>query len=96
MKAPAIFNLVCRKFIQDYDMVASTPEGLVERAIQDLSSAELRELAAFLGGLLSGKYSDDEIQQLWWSTPAEIHFSDSRQLERFLDLMKASVAGRLP
>jgi hypothetical protein len=95
MKAPAVFNAVCRNFIQDFDLVASTPEALIDFAINNLATDDLRELHSFLVEVLRVHHSEDELQTLWWSTPAEIHFLDGSQLREFLALMKARIARRL-
>ena len=95
MEASAVFNAVCRNFIQDYDLVASSPEALIDFAITNLAADDLRSLHAFLVEVLRGRHSDDELQTLWWSTPADIHFPDGAQLREFLALMKARVARRL-
>lgn len=95
MKAPAVFNAVCRNFIQDFDLVASSPEALIDFAITNLSADDLNSLHAFLVEVLRGNHSDDELRTLWWSTPADIHFPNGLQLREFLELMKARVARRL-
>jgi len=95
MKAPAVFNTVCRNFIQDLEFVSSSPEGTIDFATQNLQTEDLRELIGFLGELLGGRYTQDELQELWWSTPADIHFRDGKQLVAFLSLMKERVGRRL-
>jgi hypothetical protein len=92
MKAPAAFNSVCSNFVQDFDLVASTPEALIDFARNGLSADDLRKLHVFLADALSGRYSEDELQNLWWATPADIHFRDGKQLAECLALMKARIA----
>lgn len=95
MKAPAAFKTVCRNFIQDYELVASTPEGLIDFAIGSLASRDIRVIHAFLDEVVSGSLSEQELQQLWLSTPAEIHLSDGKQVLAFLTLMKSRIARRI-
>jgi len=95
MKAPASFNAVCRNFIQDLELIAGTPEGVIDFAIQDLDVNEMRELNGFLDELLGGIHTHEELQALWWSSPAEIHFRDGNKLLAFLALMQARIARSL-
>ncbi|MFN3746785.1 MAG: hypothetical protein ACK4TL_18950 [Hyphomicrobiaceae bacterium] len=62
MRDPVIFNAVCRDFIQDCDLVASTPEALIDFAITNLATDDLSSLHAFLVEALRGHRSDDELQ----------------------------------
>lgn len=95
MERSAVFNAVCRNFVQDYDLVAATREALIDFAINSISHAEPRQLNAFLAELLDGRHSDVELREMWWTKPADIHFPDGKHLRQFLALMKVRVARRL-
>jgi hypothetical protein len=95
IECPAVFKAVCRNIIQDYDLVAATPEDLVDFAIYDLGDAELGRLEWFLKDVLDGRYGDDELEALWSRTSAEIGFPEPGHLSLFLKLMLSRVARRL-
>lgn len=92
---PAIFNSVCRNFIQDYELAAATPEALIDFAIDGLDHAEMRQLNSFLVELLDGRHSEAELRAMWRNTSADIDFPDGHHLRQFLELMKLRVACRL-
>lgn len=95
MKAPAAFGLICRHFVQDIELVSPTPEFAVDLALDSVTPADLKKLHTFLETVIGGSYSGKALQELWWSTSADIHFEDEAQLRSFLELMLERCARRL-
>jgi hypothetical protein len=77
MPVPDEFRKMAIRFHQDLfvDWDSSWP-GLAEFVVGGLSPEELKRLKAFLSEIVSDRYSDEQLQNLWAETPAEIGFPD--------------------
>lgn len=89
--APEEFRKVCRNLVQDLDLVASTPQELMQVAMLGVEPQERPAIKAFLDELLSGQYSDDQLKEIWWSMPSDIVFHEGRGVVTFLEMLRDEI-----
>lgn len=89
--APEEFRKVCRNLVQDLDLVASTPQELMQVAMLGVEPQERPAIKAFLDELLSGRYSDDQLKEIWWSMPSDIVFHEGRGVVTFLKMLRDEI-----
>jgi hypothetical protein len=89
--APEEFKKVCRNLVQDLGLVVSTPEELMQVALLGIEPHERPAIKAFIGQLLDGRYSDDELRDIWWSMPADLVFHDGKDVVVFLSMLRDAV-----
>jgi hypothetical protein len=90
--APEEFKKVCRNLVQGLDLVVSTPEQLMQVALLGIAPHERRPIKAFLDELLSGRYSDEQLKDIWWSMPADLVFHEGEDVAAFLTMLRNAVA----
>ena len=79
MQIPDEFFDFCLYLHQDSFYVYGTePEDIAAGAINHMSKAQKQTLAAFLDELLTGNYSDDQLQEIYRRGDPEISFSPLR------------------
>ena len=88
MEIPKEFRTICHYFVQDMNVFATTPEAFIRFATQELSVVQKRIVITFLDDLLGDQVTDQFLQDVWWSSGANIHFLDEAQLRRTLELMR--------
>ena len=64
--------------------LASTIDELAQYMLVGLDHAALQELSAFVGELLKGSHGDDELLQIWLSTPADVVFYNGADVRKML------------
>ena len=74
MKTPEEFKELCQWFYQGSRDEFVGHEEWIAHAVASVHG-EKRVIKEFLDELLSGRYSDDEIAQVWNSTHADYDFS---------------------
>jgi hypothetical protein len=89
--APEEFKKVCRNLVQDLDLVVSTSEELMQVALLGIEPQERAPIKAFLDELLSGRYSDDQLKEIWWSMPSDIVFHEGKDVATFLTTLRDEV-----
>lgn len=77
-----------RGFHQDMFEYAQTPEAIAEEALGFLGPEDAPSVIAYLDDLLSGRYSDDEIQAIWHKMPADIYFTEASGTVKVLSLVR--------
>jgi hypothetical protein len=77
-----------RGFHQDMFEVAHSAEEIAEQALGFLGPNDAPPVIAFLDDLLSGRYSDEEVQKIWHEMPADIYFDDARGTIKVLGLVR--------
>ena len=93
---PDSFRNVCRQLGQDLDLALALPGATIfGLALSGTKAEQIPELVGFIGGLLSGNLTDDELQSFWFSTPASVHFENGAQLRQFLSELR-DVAMKAP
>jgi hypothetical protein len=85
---PAAFLRVCRQFHVDIGVLCPTFELMAAFALQRVEEAERITLAEYLDRLLSGEYTDDELEELWNSSGADVFIPDVRNLKALLTEMR--------
>jgi hypothetical protein len=92
VSAPEEFKKVCRNLVQGLDLVVSTPEQLMQVAMLGIEPQERPAIKAFLDELLSGRYSDDQLKDIWWSMPSDIVFYEGKGVVAFLEMLRDEAA----
>jgi len=77
-----------RGFHQDMFEYAQTPEAIAQEALGFLTLDDIPPVVAYLDDLLSGRYSDEEIQAIWHRMPADIYFTDALGAVKVLSLVR--------
>lgn len=90
--APRVFKLMCQNFGPDLGNVASSWDEMVLLALHNLEISDARSLKPFLDELLSGRYGNDELKELWWSMPATTVFHDGKDVYELLCRVRSAVA----
>jgi hypothetical protein len=86
---PEVFMKLCRNLVQDLDV--SSSRELAQIALVGIEPHELGAVKATLKDLLSGRYTDDELKDLWWSTPSDIVFYEGKDVVTFLKLLQSEI-----
>jgi hypothetical protein len=91
MQIPDEFYDLCLYLHQDSFYVYGTdPKDIAAGAIRHMSKAQKETLGAFLDVLLTGNYSDDELQEIYRRGDPEIGFR-GEELRYFLGLVRATI-----
>lgn len=88
------FIRIAGYFHQDIDLSYSSFQELLIDALGGLTTAEKRQLVAFLDDALTTK-SAEELALLWHSSGAEVAIVGVGQLEAFLDVVRSFVRNSL-
>ena len=92
ISAPEEFKKVCRNLLQGLDLVVSTPEQLMQLALLGIEPQERPVIKAFVDELLSGRFTEDQLKEIWWSMPADIVFHEGKAVVTFLTMLRNEVA----
>jgi hypothetical protein len=74
MHAPPEFLKMAANFHQDILLPPDTLTDAAKFAVQNLSPTELKSLKDFLSEIVGDRHSDEQLQNLWAQTAAEIGF----------------------
>jgi hypothetical protein len=88
---PNAFKKLCGYLHQDIGEDGSTPDEWIAFAQRHLSDQERATVHLFLKGLLDRPVGDRDLQDIWFSSGAEIYFPDASYLRGVLALMRDSV-----
>lgn len=91
MVIPEAFKELCGYIHQDVGHDDSNPENWIEFALRHLSDEDCGVVRRFLDDLFQRSIGDRELQDIWFSSGAEIYFPDANHLRGFLSLMRDSV-----
>lgn len=80
------FLKMSERFFQDLDTVADRPSELAKFVLGDLTTAEKKILREFLSEILTDRYSDEQLQDLWAKTHAEVGFPEG--LRKILTIVR--------
>jgi hypothetical protein len=90
MKIPEEFYEFCLYLHQDsFDVYGREPEDLAAGPLRHMSKEQKLTLRAFLDQLLTGNYPDDQLQEIYRGTDAEIGFREG--LRYFLGLVRDTI-----
>jgi hypothetical protein len=87
---PNEFEKLCQWFHQDWHLTNPSPEHMVRSALATLSEKERIVVRSFLDELLSGRHDVEELQRIWWETPADIYFPGG-DIVKFLQFVRTSI-----
>jgi hypothetical protein len=78
-------------FVQGSDEIYSSVEEMVDSGWHCLTKKQHRIVKAYLDDLLSGKYSEEELRELWLASNASVNpFRGSEgSCSEFLELMRS-------
>jgi hypothetical protein len=89
MQIPEAFYDFCLYLHQDsFEVYGREPEDIAAGALRHMSKEQKLALRAFLNQLLTGTYSDDELQEIYRGTDADISF---RPVRFFLELVRNTI-----
>lgn len=88
MEATESVKNLFRGFHQEMFEYAQTPEAIAEEALGFLGPEDAPVVVAYLDDLLSGRYSDDEIQAIWHKMPADVYFTEGGGARKVLNVVR--------
>ena len=92
VRVPDEFKKACRNLGQDLDLFVKSLDDLVYTALIGITATEATAIRSFLDQLLSDRYSPDQLKSIWWSTPADLVFHDSRDVVTFLTRLREVIS----
>lgn len=75
----------------DMHEYVSSMDGLVEIALSGLGLQDVATVLPFLDEMLSGRYSPEDLKDMWWRTPATFVFLDGGDIAEFLSRMRRAL-----
>ncbi len=87
MKIPNEFFKFCLCLHQDFLLNGPEPQDWIKGALECVQREHRPALSAFVNELLTGGYSDAELQQIYRSTDAELRIWDDRGVRPFLAMV---------
>lgn len=87
---PEEFKKVCRNLVQGLE--ASSEEELILVSLLGIEPHERPVIKAYLDELLSGRYTPDQLKDVWWSMPADLVFHEGEDVAAFLTMLRNAVA----
>jgi hypothetical protein len=87
---PDEFKKVCGNLVQGLEV--HSPQELMQVALLGVEPRERPAIKAFLNELLSGRYTDDELKDIWRSMPADIVFYEGKAVVTFLTMLRDEAA----
>lgn len=94
MHPPEEFYDFCLYLHQDFDLYGPEPQDWINGAMRHMDNASRLVLKDYLVLLLSGDYSDAQLEEIYYSTNTEIRFLAVLDLRRFLGLVRDTIDGR--
>lgn len=92
MNIPDEFHRFCLYIHQESAYVyGPDPQDWIEGALAGMSAEQRTTLRAYVDHLLSGPYTEQELQAIWSDTDAEMGFRDERSLRNFLGLIRDTI-----
>jgi hypothetical protein len=93
MPVPDEFNRLCVWFHQDAWAHFATTEQVIADAISNLNDSQRKVVRAYLDELLSGKYTEEELQCIWRTTSAGVSISSGQEGDsaRFLRMVRSAI-----
>ena len=88
MKVPEKFKPIFRKFRQESDIIYGTPQEMASLVVKKLNLKDNIDAKIYFDELLSGRYTQKELQDLWFNSGAGIYF-ENNTLVPFLKMMRS-------
>jgi hypothetical protein len=96
MQFPPAFRKVCLNLGQDMSDIVSSLDDLVNYSLMGIDETDATEIKPYLEELLSGRYNNDQLKEVWWTNPATVVFYDGRDVSTFLTRMLEVLNGPGP
>jgi len=93
MIVPDEFSDLCARFHQDVALDHTTPDEMIASAIRWMNGEQRQVVQRFLDDLLDGQHAPGEAKRVWRNSPAEIHFTRSRDARAFLEMIRRALRG---
>lgn len=91
IRTPEAFRKLAACFGQDISYDKMSAEEMIRGSLSAVNSEEASTAIGFIDSILGGRYSGQDLQEMWRSTPASIYFSFEEDLMRFLELLRTSL-----
>jgi hypothetical protein len=88
---PPPFKRMCQNFGPDLDEYIFSWEDMVQYAHNGIDHSDARAIRPFLDELLSGRYSDEELKDFWWTMPVTAVF-DARDMRPLLTRIREGLS----
>lgn len=75
MTIPEAFRFMCIHFYQGVTEDYQTKDDLIDFAISDLTREQRKIVRDYLDELMSGRYSEEQIERIWRQAGADVHIS---------------------
>ena len=86
------FNRFCDRFVQHFDtLYGPEPEDWINGALHVVNKERRAILRNDLNELLSDKYSNEQMENVYYSTFSELIFGDVRELRQFLEMVRDAI-----
>ncbi len=96
MTIPDAFNRLANSFHQDTYLFHKSLDDAVRASVTSLTPEQMRIAKDYLDELLSGKYSREQLIDIWMTSPAGSGgFGMPGPPERFLDRIRAALEASL-
>lgn len=91
MQVPVEFQKMAEYFHQDIFVISESRADLAEWVLAGFSESERQGLKSFLSEIVSSRYSDEQLLNLWDGMPAEIWFGDAREFRELLVFIRDQI-----
>lgn len=81
----------CLYLHQDYTLYGPKPQDWIDGALRHMDKERRSALKDYLDGLLSGDYSDAQLQEIYRSTDTELRIWDDRGVRLFLEMVRDTI-----
>ncbi len=95
MKASSEFNRLCQFFHQDVLRLFPSLEIAAVESVMSLTKAERPIVRNVLERVLASGRSDEEVEELWRQSPAQIGFSEPRGVRHLLEMVRDALDAQL-
>jgi len=92
MQMPEEFKMICRNMGQDIGLIAKTMPELTTFVTSNLTAHQKSSAKMYIDSLLAGEQDTAKLQEIWWSSPAQVHFSNDEQLVEFLKAVSSALS----
>lgn len=83
---------MCMNFGPDLEELVASWDDMVLLALHNLEISEAKTLAPVIDELLSGRYSDDDLKEFWWSMPVTTVFYSGDHVRTLLGLIREAIS----
>ena len=95
MQASDEFSQFCLGLHQDFMLYGPEPQDWINGALDFVEQGRWRALRGYVDRLLTGGYSDAQLQQLYRDTASELAIWDDRGVRPFLTMLRDTINRRM-